>query len=215
MDIAAETTTQVLLNRRLALLAALTDQLASLDDPDAVAEGAASVLRDNPLDFNTVGLVASDALPDTMRAAAGAALRGDDLIVTSAEGVTALYVPLALPSGGRGSVLRAEVNPHLIVEDLCRWSLRLLAATVTQAFDGARARQTERRLTVLEQDLSYKLQHSLLTEPARPDHLQVAVRYQAATEQAHIVADFRKLTPWGFGKIDPLELSFGWCGSVW
>ena len=37
--IAAETTTQVLLNRRLALLATLNEQFVGLDDPDELAEG--------------------------------------------------------------------------------------------------------------------------------------------------------------------------------
>ena len=105
-------------------------------------------------------------------------------MVTSTDGVTVLYVPLArLSGGGRGPVLRAELNPHLIVDDICRQSMRLLTATITQAFDRAQACQAERRFTILERDLSYKLQDSLLTEPARPDHLQVAVRYQPAAER--------------------------------
>ncbi|WP_161952714.1 PP2C family protein-serine/threonine phosphatase [Actinoplanes sp. TFC3] len=183
--IAAETTAQVLLSRRMALLATLTDQLAGLDDPDEVIERAVSVLRDSPLDFVGAGFAASDNPPSTVTT-----IDGDGLLATSAEGVTVLHVPRAPLSGGRGPVVWAELNRHLSVDDVCRRSMRLLAATVTQAFDRAQARQAERRITMLDRDLSYQLQHSLLTEPARPDHLQVAVRYQPAAEQAHIGGDW-------------------------
>ncbi|GAA3259563.1 hypothetical protein GCM10010532_110950 [Dactylosporangium siamense] len=198
VDIAAETTTQVLLNRRLAVLATLTDQLAGLDDPAMIAERATRVLQDDPLDFHAVLFLPADADLSLLPMAGRAAGAGDDSLVLTSTGAGAVAVlPLtpASQAGGHAPALRADLNPHLVVDDDCRRFLRLLAATLTQAFARAHARQTERRIAELERDLSQKLQDSLLTEPARPAHLRVAVRYQAATEQAHIGGDWYDAFP--------------------
>jgi serine phosphatase RsbU (regulator of sigma subunit) len=91
---------------------------------------------------------------------------------------------------GQDQVISASPSPHLLVDDSLRRFLRLIGAVLAQAADRVQTREAERQVVALERQMSESLQRSLLTDPVRVDGLQVAVRYHAAAEQAHIGGDW-------------------------
>ena len=88
------------------------------------------------------------------------------------------------------AVLVARLSQHLPVDENYLRFLRLVGATVAQALQRAQTRQAERRVAGLERELAERLQRTLLTPPAQPNGLGVAVRYQPATEQARLGGDW-------------------------
>ena len=68
--------------------------------------------------------------------------------------------------------------------------LRAFAAQCAQALDRVQHLQRDRERAVAAQRLSETLQRSLLTQPPTPDALEIAVRYQAATEEAQVGGDW-------------------------
>ena len=64
-------------------------------------------------------------------------------------------------------------------------------ATLTaQALERIAAREAERTASASVARFSETLQRSLLTQPAEPDHLQIAVRYSPAAAQAQVGGDW-------------------------
>jgi serine phosphatase RsbU (regulator of sigma subunit) len=188
LDIAAETTAQVVYRRRLALLARLTDALLNVDEPKKILVEAVGVLRDDPHDLRDVELI----MPGTERASVvPSALLQRDMIIDSDSANPALWLRLA---GGsppeQRPVLLVRLNAHLPVDESYLRFVRLAAATLTNAYGRADARHTERRLADLERNMSEALQRSLLTPPVQAGDLQVAVRYQPAAEQVRIGGDW-------------------------
>ncbi|SDS47239.1 PP2C family protein-serine/threonine phosphatase [Actinoplanes derwentensis] len=169
IDIASETTEQVLGNRRLRLLHQLTEVLSTAAEPDELAERALPVLRAASDDFTAVDLHVTE-VPDT-EADTGAGVVRE-------------------PLPGTGRVLVVRPSPHLPVDDAYLRFVRLVAGTLTQAFDRVRIWQAEQRLVRMEREMSETLQRSLLTPPARTEHLSVAVRYHSAVEQSQIGGDW-------------------------
>ncbi|MFI5497006.1 PP2C family protein-serine/threonine phosphatase [Actinoplanes sp. NPDC051859] len=168
IDIAAETTAQVVGARRLDLLRRLHDTIAQVSHPDHVRELAL------PLLHGTADLTRADLSSDTLAPDQNLYAAGND-------------VRVRLPGA---DMLTVQFNPQVPVDDAALGFVRLLAAALTQAFDRARTRAAEHRLGRMERELSGALQHSLLTPPAQADGLQVAVRYQTAVAQAHIGGDW-------------------------
>lgn len=68
--------------------------------------------------------------------------------------------------------------------------LEVFAAQCAQTLDRIQATQAQRRATAAAQRLSETLQRSLLTQPAQPDHVRVAVRYRPAVETAQVGGDW-------------------------
>ncbi|WP_432510142.1 PP2C family protein-serine/threonine phosphatase [Kineococcus sp. SYSU DK001] len=64
------------------------------------------------------------------------------------------------------------------------------AAQCAQTLQRLRAQERERRAAAAERRLSETLQRSLLTRPAQPDQLQIAVRYLPAAARARIGGDW-------------------------
>ena len=68
--------------------------------------------------------------------------------------------------------------------------LEVFAAQCAQTLDRIQATEAQRRVTADAQRLSEALQRSLLTQPAQPDHVRVAVRYRPAVETAQVGGDW-------------------------
>ena len=166
IDIAAETTSQVLGNRRLQLLRRLGDELAGVEDRDQLVERALPVLR-----------------------AAGDDVAAADL-VESAEPMRVDGATVRLPLAGHDTTLVVRLSPYLPVDDPYLGFVRLIGGALTQALDRIQARRAERTLASMERAMSETLQSSLLSHTVRPGHLQVAVRYQSSIAQAHIGGDW-------------------------
>lgn len=92
-----------------------------------------------------------------------------------------------LPLRGRGrtvgllTMFNGSERAPMDEEDL--GTARELAGRAGLALDNARLYRQQRRL-------AEQLQRAMLTDPPEPDHMQVVVRYQAATEAAQVGGDW-------------------------
>ena len=68
--------------------------------------------------------------------------------------------------------------------------LDALAAQCSQGLERIQVRQAERRSANAVRRMSETLQRSLLTDPPQPDHLQIAVRYRPAAQEAQVGGDW-------------------------
>jgi serine phosphatase RsbU (regulator of sigma subunit) len=195
LDIAAETTAQVLSQRRLVLLAELTDALGELDEPGQILDRAVTVLRHDPQDLPDVDILlsrpAGGAAGRPLPAVPSSVFDEGDVVVERLAGTAVVWVRLPEASGGTDdAVLVARLSQHLPVDEGYVRFVRLVGAAVAQALHRAQTRQAERRVADLERELSEKLQRSLLTPPAQREGLEVAVRYRPATERARLGGDW-------------------------
>jgi hypothetical protein len=168
LDIAMETTDQVVDHRRLEMLSALRELLGGLNQAEDVLELALPLLRANAHDMPDVEVrpMTEGGAPDGM-------------------------LELSLGTGDRPA-LAVRLSEHLAPDDAYLGFLRLIAGSLGQALDRIAARDAER-------SVSEAIQRSLLTQPLQPDHLQVAVRYLPAADNAQVGGDWYDafLTPDG------------------
>ena len=202
LDIAMETTTTVVDRRRLDLLSRLGDVLAAVEDGAEVVARALPLLRTRTDDLPAVGLrldglaTPGDDEPRLPRSP-GVPTGGRDVVLELTPHGTVAWVPL--PGGDRGRGGRARpggaelavlLSEHLAPDAGYLDYLRLIAATVGQALARLEVREAERRAATFERGLSESLQRSLLEDPLQPDHLEVAVRYLPAADEARIGGDW-------------------------
>jgi serine phosphatase RsbU (regulator of sigma subunit) len=188
VDIAAETTAQVLDRRRLAVLGRLNDQLAGAEDVRQLLDRALPVLRSAPDDLPGVDIL----LPEMQRPTPAwpARLDRDVVVETTEAGRTARIRLTGAEPSHADAMLVSRISPHLAVDEEYLRFFRLLGAALAQGLHRARTRQAERRASAMERELAEALQRSLLAAPAQPEHTDVAVRYQPAGEGAHIGGDW-------------------------
>lgn len=179
LDIATETTRQVVARRRLSLLDGLRAVLADVEDPSDVAAAALPLLRDAPGDFAKVDL-ALGGEPAVEGADGGRDGPADGLVRFSLDG----------PGRMAGSVLVVGLNPMLPRDDEYLAFLGLVAAALRQALDRVAVRAAERRAAELQESMAAALQRSLLPESPPAGRVQIAVRYQPALELAQIGGDW-------------------------
>src|SRR4051794_11042923 len=171
MDIAAETTQQVLDRRRLHLLSRLGEELSDLTRAADLPERALPLLRADREDFPEVDIRLGGA-PD---------LPGHvDVHVQETTSGLVAWLPLSAPAA---PVLVVRLSELLAPDEAYLGFLRLVANALEQALRRA-------GLHAAERGMSEALQHSLLTQPIQPDHLQIAVRYLPAAEQARPRGDW-------------------------
>ena len=165
LDIASETTPQVIDRRRLRTLGRLREILASVDTAGAVLARGLAALRADAADFPSVELRPSPAM--------------QGLLVVS-KGVARLAIG---PSRAGRGVLEVRLSDHLEPDANYLGFLRLVASALGQALDRIDAREAA-------QSFSEALQRSLLTAPPRRAGLDVAVRYQPAARVAQVGGDW-------------------------
>jgi serine phosphatase RsbU (regulator of sigma subunit) len=179
LDIATETTRQVLDQRRLTTLSRLRDVVGAAEGVDEVLERALPVLRAADRDLPEVELLPGGSAPP------GGETR------TRPDGAREMRLPVgARTGGGVPATLVVRLSRHLPEDGAYPAFLRLLALTLGQAIDRIRLLETERAVAETERRMSETLQRSVLTQPVHPDHLEVAVRYLPAAEQAQIGGDW-------------------------
>jgi Stage II sporulation protein E (SpoIIE)/PAS fold len=166
MDIAFETTDQVLDQRRLELLTRLGAALRDLPGSSHLPAVALPVLRSAVDDLPEVAL----HLPD------------DPAPVVDRAGWWR--------SSSAGLVLEVRLSEHLAVDHRYTGFLHLLADALVSAWSTATARELDARAAASSRSMSESLQRSLLTSPPQPDHLQIAVRYLPAAQDAQIGGDW-------------------------
>jgi serine phosphatase RsbU (regulator of sigma subunit) len=165
MDIATETTRQVVDRRRLRTLGRLREVVGGTDDAGEILQRALETLRADPADFASAALRPALAQSEPLEKA-GARVR----------------LTLGPRRTGR-AVLEVERGPLLRPDEAYYGYLRLVAAAIGQALDRVDAREGER-------GFSEALQRSLLTDPPQAPGLDVAARYQPATRIAKIGGDW-------------------------
>jgi len=197
LDIAMETTTTVVDRRRLELLSRLGDVLAEVEDGAGVVERALPLLRTRGEDLPAVGLLLDGlAAPDDgeprLPAHPARPGTGRDAVLEATAHGTVAWVPLL--DGGRqrpgGAALAVLLSEHLAADERYLDYLRLIAGGVGQALVRLDVRDAERRAATFERGMSEALQRSLLEQPLQPDHLELAVRYLPAADQARIGGDW-------------------------
>jgi serine phosphatase RsbU (regulator of sigma subunit) len=127
-------------------------------------------------------------------AAAGRAVFQEDAAESGAaaplDGLEA-WAALPLRIGGRplGSLTVGWERRHVFEDNDVR-VLKAFAAQCSQAVNRVARRETERRQARATRSLVETLQRSLLTEPPRHDHLDIAVRYRPAAREVQIGGDW-------------------------
>lgn len=193
LDIAVETTRQVVDRRRLALLARLREELGHLRRADDLAAATLPVLRLDLQDLpeadvrlsGTPSGLGAPGLPDAPSVPPDLGLS----VQTTPSGPVA-WVPLGGPRDGAQPLLVVRLSSHQVADDAYLDFLRLLGSTIARALDRLHALEAERGLLRAERRMSAALQRSLLTTPPRLDGLEIAVRYEAAAEEAQIGGDW-------------------------
>lgn len=171
LDIATETTSRVVLGRRLQLLTRLGEALAPATGVEDVVERAVAVLRAAPADL-------AGAEVGRVRATGGRRTR----VEHDPDG-TWVWQPLVNGTAYGASFLGVRLHPHLPQDPDYLGFVALLAGAIDQALDRVAALEAER-------SFSEALQRSLLTQPPTVPGLEVAVRYQAALEVAQVGGDW-------------------------
>ncbi|WP_433650057.1 PP2C family protein-serine/threonine phosphatase [Micromonospora zamorensis] len=189
LDIVSETTGQVVAHRRLSMLRRLVSQLADVDNSQTLLDRALPVLREDIGDLTFVDIFLPGTPTATAVSTVGAVARRD-IDLTALDDERAVSIWLSTGDPAQDGVLTVHLSPFLPVNTAFQEFLELITATLEQSLARISARQNERRAAALERDMSEALQRSLLTTPVQPDHLQVAVRYQPAAEQAQVGGDW-------------------------
>ena len=196
MDVAAETTEEVVSRRRLRLLSELTERLADVWDPEDVPLRALPLLREDAKDFAAVDVRLAGAatgptpgLPDEPTVGSSP---GDELVEAHA-GSEVAWFSLASPLTQERSHLVVALSPHLAPDETYLGFLRLVAATLRQALDRVRVRTAERLTAETQRGVAEALQRNLLREPSAPGMASVAVRYQPALQEAQVGGDWYDL----------------------
>jgi len=177
LDIATETTRNVIDRRRLATLGRLREVLADLERAEDLPDRVLPVLRADAADLPRVDLHLGAAAPTA------AARDGEVVVEASAEGRTARVALGPARDLAARPVLVVGLSARLAPDEAYLGFLRLIAAAIGQALDRIAAREAER-------GIAEALQRSLLTRPPQSDDLEVAVRYLPAAEGAQVGGDW-------------------------
>jgi hypothetical protein len=159
LDIATETTRQVVDRRRLGMLSRLWEVLGDIEHAEDLPARALSVLSTNVEDLPAIRV----RLADDATYANGPMYR-------SAHAM-------------RRPVMTVPLSDRRVPDEAYFAFLRVIASSLAQTADRVQARAAEHAI-------GEALQRSLLTKPAQPEHMQVAVRYRPAAKQAHIGGDW-------------------------
>ena len=207
LDIAVETTHQVVDRRRLELLTQLNLALADILDPGDLADRALPVLRSAPLDLAAVDVVDdpswSASLPPVGEPSERAVPRderlppppadlpraGVALQETASGAVVWVRLPASRP-GIRRPLLGVLLGSTTRLDEGYRGFLGLVAASLAAALDRAHAHAVEQAAADVTRQMSEALQRSMLTELPQPDHLELHARYLPAVDTAQVGGDW-------------------------
>jgi GAF domain-containing protein len=193
--------TAVVIERGLAVLGADGGAVCVRDDDRGVVRLAASpslgervrvefaeLPLDGPLPGSYTARTGETVLLPTERS--GLAFAPEMAIVYEETGRCAWA---SLPLRARGRVLGSLVVSWTEEREFSEQEQELLAAFAAQcaqALDRIQTLEAERRVATAARRLSETLQRSLLTRPPEPDHLEVAVRYVPASQEAQVGGDW-------------------------
>jgi serine phosphatase RsbU (regulator of sigma subunit) len=181
MDIAAETTRDVVSRRRVRLLGQLGQGLAEAQSVQDVVSFGLRVLGQESGDVVAAEVtVLADAPADDGRLH----------VESTPDGPVARMTRGAAPDGSGQLVFAGRLSPRQPLGERLVEFVRVVASALRQAIRRVRLRDAERAIADAQRGIAEVLQRSLLTTPLEPDHLQIAVRYWPATVEAQVGGDW-------------------------
>jgi hypothetical protein len=193
MDIATETTEQVISRRRLQLLTAVAQRIADAQDPEDLVRLVLPLLRSSTKDLPVVDIrLPGAAVDDRHRLPRSPSERGPLLTgrVESHEDGHIAWFPLIDNDTEASPLLVVSLSRELAPDDGYLGFLRLLAGTLGQAVASIRVRRAEREVTDVQRTMAEAFQRSLLPPSVAPGGPQLAMRYQPAVELAELGGDW-------------------------
>ena len=181
IDVAYETTAQVIVARRAHLLADLGDVLVDVDDIDSLRWATLAALSRDRADLPMVDLVLWERDGPRLPPA------DIDSLTPDPDGVVRIPLRATRPNAPAGR-LEVETSRALRFDEGYREFLFLLAAAISRALDRIGSIRAER-------SLSAALQRSLLSEPVDPEGAAIAVRYLPASDVAQVGGDWYDAFP--------------------
>jgi len=175
LDVATETTREVVFRRRMAILGRLALGLPADAGLDAIEDAAVVLLRAQTTDVAEVAVV-----PDTREELP---LHFDTWDGTPIH----VGIPTTAPTE---LALRVMPTATVVVDEDYRSFLGLVAATIGQALDRAHADAVQRRMNEVQRQMSEAFQRSLLPRREDVGDMQIAVRYRPAVEVAQLGGDW-------------------------
>jgi len=183
IDITEETTSRILLRRRLETLRRVAQGLADVSAYEELQSRVDEALRDTRDDLLGVRIVSWTAPADEPAV--------QDLTLTEATDGAIVRLRLAASAAAQLSlVMIAKLSPALPVDGGYLTFVRFVGSAITEAINRIQTRQIERQMVLMERQMSETLQLSLLTPPVDDDRVSVAVRYRPASERAHVGGDW-------------------------
>lgn len=196
MDIATETTEQVISRRRLHLLSRVTEALADVEHLEDIPRVAVPLLRSALHDFaavdirlDGVGGKPTGDLPDWPAHRP----REDAECIADHRNSRVAWLRLGSTGSSDRSYLVVALSPLLAPDEQYLEFLRLVAAAIRQALDRVRAWTAERRTAEAQKGIAEAFQRSLLPSTPTSGSPEVAVRYQPAVELAQVGGDWYDL----------------------
>ena len=190
MNIATETTDEVIARRRFELLGNLAEQLSSISRLDQLAEVALPLLRSAAGDLHAASLrlpgVDASHGPATIPTQARTSR---EFILNQTQG-RSVWLPLTPPGADPGHLVLSP-SPQLVFDEDHHDFLRLIAALVRQSVDRVRARDAEMAAEQAHREMWQGFRTRLLPrQRGEPDrgapHAAVARRDSPASLSAHL-----------------------------
>lgn len=180
MDIAVETTRDVVSRRRVRLLAMLGQGLGRSRASARSSRSAWPSCATTPTTSPAPRSVEAGAPPDD-----------GTLHLEVTPGGPVARMTLGAAATGEGQlVFVGHLSPRQPVGERLQEFVRVVASALRQAIRRVRIREAERAVADAQRRMAEELQRSLLTTPLQPDHLQIAVRYWPATRDAQVGGDW-------------------------
>jgi serine phosphatase RsbU (regulator of sigma subunit) len=195
LDIAQETTAQVVDHRRLGVLTRLGIALAEVDEPGELVTVASDVLGKAADDLPQVELFldpADDIAPARWRAdGPPPEQQHEDVTLERRPDGPVAWVTLPVARAReRRPLLAVRLNPRATDLQSYREFLMLVGRALGAAVDRADARRLERSEAAAARAMSEALQRSMLTDPPDLAPLDVAVRYLPARNDTRVGGDW-------------------------
>jgi serine phosphatase RsbU (regulator of sigma subunit) len=193
MDIAAETTEQVISRRRLQLLREVSDRTKNAEDLEGLVRLVLPLLRSCIRDLPVVDIRLPGAAVDTHDPlppiAPFESLALGERLESHADRRVA-WLPLTEDDLEHAPVLVVSLSPELAPDQEYLGFLRLLAATLGQAVAAVRVRRAERETAQVQRSMAEAFQRALLPSPVTAGGPDLATRYQPAVELAALGGDW-------------------------
>lgn len=167
LDIATETTQQVIDRRRLELLSRLHELLGGIEHADEIPERALPLLRGYARDLPAVDIFR----PTESRSRHPTVPPGGAVEAIGTERAARFPLDSLRPATDR-PILEIRLSDNLAADEDYLGFLRLIASALGQAMDRTRSSDEERDAAAIERSTLEALQRSLLTEPFQPDNLE-------------------------------------------